>query len=291
MPSPLPYFQFYHRDYLSSSLVAQMPLVAEAIYMKLLMFQWEDGSLPSSAKALQRMVRATDDQWLEFAEFVDQAFPEGPNGRRENPRMAKDRNAAEEKVEKNKAAGSKGGSSKQTLSDPEPKSNQPESECQANAKRTLSERPAIPDTDTDTYISSDTNVSGESKTDPPAGVSLGGLNIDHPQKKPPSEPFATVERIMKAVAVELELPDPVREEVTPFLGKNSPLLRLVAKYGEPETVNLMVFSTKSTKTGLSWHQLWNQNAVMMAKMRSNPPDLPPKPESWMGAFGGVKISA
>lgn len=177
MPSPLPYFPFYHRDYLSSSLVAQMPLVAEAIYLKLLMFQWEDGFIPGEESRLQRMVRASDSEWAEFLPFVDQAFPVIDSNRRANPRMVKDREKAEQKVETNRAAGSKGGSSRpsnpEPPSDPKPNANPTQTQKEANAKRTINERETnakpLPDTDTDTEeITSPEKGSGEKQA--PSGA-------------------------------------------------------------------------------------------------------------------------
>ncbi len=109
MPSPLPYLPLWHNDYLSSSTVAEMTIVSEAIYLKLLMFQWEDGSVPDNREKLMRRVKVTVDQWQEFDEYLDQCFPLNDDGKRRNPRLQMEREKALAKVELNRANGALGG--------------------------------------------------------------------------------------------------------------------------------------------------------------------------------------
>lgn len=154
MPAPLHYFEFHHRDYLASSTVSEMELVAEAIYLKLLMFQWEDESILNAPERLARRVRATPEEWAKFEPFLDEVFPLCEDGLRRNPRMDADRKATIEKCEKNKANGSKGGrKSKPSVKPPQSErlanGNPEETERKANAKRTVTERQAKPESESE----------------------------------------------------------------------------------------------------------------------------------------------
>ncbi len=104
MPSPLPYMQHYHRDWMSSSTVQLMSVTAEGIFFRLCMVQWEDGSLPSSPDKLKRLSRADSEEWAKFEEFLEECFPESDNVRK-NPRVDRDRVQALENLAKKSQGG------------------------------------------------------------------------------------------------------------------------------------------------------------------------------------------
>lgn len=54
-----PAFQFYASDYLSSSKVQRMSLEAEGAYIRLLAYNWQDGSIPADIDQLARMCKVT----------------------------------------------------------------------------------------------------------------------------------------------------------------------------------------------------------------------------------------
>jgi uncharacterized protein YdaU (DUF1376 family) len=55
-PSTAPAFQFYPRDFLSSTKVQRMSLTEMGIYIKLLSLCWLDGSLPADTRTLARIL-------------------------------------------------------------------------------------------------------------------------------------------------------------------------------------------------------------------------------------------
>jgi uncharacterized protein YdaU (DUF1376 family) len=159
MPSDLPYMEFYPRDYLSSSTVRDMPLVARAIYVELLMHQWEDECLPNNPARLMQRVNATKEEWALFEEFFDEKFPVCEDGMRRNRRVDADRKETARKIEANKVAGAMGakkrwhGKAKDELgsndSDPITPPNSP---AIATPSKPQCDSIAITDTDTDTEL-------------------------------------------------------------------------------------------------------------------------------------------
>ena len=128
MSSPLPYLQFFHKEYLSSSSVRRMSLAARGLYMDLLCFQWEDGWIPDDARAIARMTGATpeeiDAEWLTVRAQFDVFEP----GKLRQSRMNADREDALAIIERNRVNGAKGGrpsnsvnpNETQTKANPEP---------------------------------------------------------------------------------------------------------------------------------------------------------------------------
>ena len=101
--TPIGYYKWYPRDFLSSITVRSMSMTAQGIYRALLDLQWESGILPSYEKCcfIYRMTEAEADA---FREFFDVCFP---NGR--NPKLHAIREQAIEdrnkQVQKGKASG------------------------------------------------------------------------------------------------------------------------------------------------------------------------------------------
>ena len=101
--TPIGYYKWYPRDFLSSITVRSMSMTAQGIYRALLDLQWESGILPSYEKCcfIYRMTEAEADA---FREFFDVCFP---NGR--NPKLHAIREQAIEdrnkQIQKGKASG------------------------------------------------------------------------------------------------------------------------------------------------------------------------------------------
>ena len=101
--TPIGYYKWYPRDFLSSITVRSMSMTAQGIYRALLDLQWESGILPSYEKCcfIYRMTEAEADS---FREFFDVCFP---NGR--NPKLHAIREQAIEdrnkQIQKGKASG------------------------------------------------------------------------------------------------------------------------------------------------------------------------------------------
>jgi len=60
--------------------------------------------------------------------------------------------------------------------------------------------------------------------------------------------------------------------VTRWLGASSPIRKLIEKYGVADTVRIYVFAAaNTTRGGLDWGTIWNQNAALWAQMRDGVP--------------------
>lgn len=276
-----------------------MPLAAEGAYIRLLSHQWEDGHIDADLEDLARLCRVSKAEFQKLWKYLEPQFPMVGSVRK-NPRLAIEWEKASGKVAKNRANASRGGSQKSSnrrakaVAEEEPEASERPSEspsespseivanATANAKPNGSERSSergseslpIPDTDTKYSV---TNVTG----DPPSGGSppnpsdVPPLLPDEsppPQAKPPAEPFASVEAVLLGVAEALDTPNPTREEVTRWIAPSSTLRRLIGKYGVEGTVKLYVFAAKNTtRGGLDWNSIWNQNAALWAQMRDGVP--------------------
>ncbi len=129
--TPLGYYKWYPRDFYSSPAVRSMSFMARAIYRELLDLQWESERLPDAKRTLSAL-NINDEQWQEFAPYLDELFPNG-----QNPRLKELRETAVTQSRKNKESGSKGGRSKRTLS-----------ECLEIPKQTLSQTETETETET-----------------------------------------------------------------------------------------------------------------------------------------------
>ncbi len=185
MPSPLPYLNLYHKEWLASSTVRMMPFAAQGIYLNLVFTQWEDEKLVSSPSDIKRLLRATDEEWAAFEPFLDACFPICEDGFRRNERVNNDRILALQKVEARRESGGMGGrpskaSNNQQGSKPKPKANQSDnqsetepkangkqtetkrlSKSKANGNQTESETKPIPEPDTEPYITPSNPPVGE----------------------------------------------------------------------------------------------------------------------------------
>ena len=110
MPSPLSYLPFWHRDWLASSGTRRLSPAARGVYIDLLAHQWEDGYIPENRSVLFRLCGLTEKEfeniWEELSgNFVSNGIP----GQLINERLAKEREKALAKVQKNQDNGKKGG--------------------------------------------------------------------------------------------------------------------------------------------------------------------------------------
>lgn len=106
-----PAFQFYASDYLSSSKVQRMTLEAEGAYVRLLAYNWQDGSIPSDFRQLSRLCKTTPRKMeILWNEFLHECFTgEGqPEGRLVNLRLERVRSEQVEYRNKKASAGQKG---------------------------------------------------------------------------------------------------------------------------------------------------------------------------------------
>ena len=100
-----PAFQFYPKDFLSSSKVQQMSLAEIGAYLKLLCHNWLDGSLLDDVAVLARIVGMKQAQFAKmWAGPLHECF-ETRNGRLVNQRLEKERKAQADfrKKQKDKA--------------------------------------------------------------------------------------------------------------------------------------------------------------------------------------------
>lgn len=76
-----PAFQFYPGDWLSSSRVQAMSIEAEGVYIRLLCYQWQDGSIPDDIQTLSRLSKISLSKmkgvWKQVAPCFDLAMAPG----------------------------------------------------------------------------------------------------------------------------------------------------------------------------------------------------------------------
>ena len=167
MPSPLPYMQFFPKDWVFSSTVTRMPLEAQGAFIRLLCFQWEEGHIDDDQEGIAALLGISMERLATLWKHIERAFPLAEDGHRYNPRCAADRIAAFEKGEKARAAGSKGGRShpgaKHTPS--EPKAGAPPEQKQTPSERLADALPiATADVEQNiSYSDSDTDTDKRSK--------------------------------------------------------------------------------------------------------------------------------
>jgi uncharacterized protein YdaU (DUF1376 family) len=108
--SDSPWFPFYTGDFLASTLAFDS--VSVGFYVRLLVHQWNTGSVPITDDAALLRITGTTPQELEHCRFIlIEKFPDGVN-----PRLLKERELREVK----RANGSKGGRPKKPQRNPNP---------------------------------------------------------------------------------------------------------------------------------------------------------------------------
>jgi hypothetical protein len=95
----LPYFPFYPGEWLRSPTVLGMSLLEQGAYLRLLCVQWEDGCVdPEDVGLILGLDDAAVIEMLSRRPWK-RAFPKCEDGMLRNPRLAVDRETAQQKVE------------------------------------------------------------------------------------------------------------------------------------------------------------------------------------------------
>ena len=89
-----PFFSFYGRDFLAAT--AGWTAAERGHYLTLLIVQWEQGSIPGDLERLELVSPGISQAWA----VLEDKFPAGPAGRRQNVRLEHERARATERSEK-----------------------------------------------------------------------------------------------------------------------------------------------------------------------------------------------
>jgi uncharacterized protein YdaU (DUF1376 family) len=111
MANKPPAFQFYVKDWLSSSTVRSMSLAARGAYIDLLAFAWQSqpfATLPNDPAQLRRLVGADSAEWADIWPQISECF-EVEDGHLVNRRLQDEGRKREEFIKKQQANGAKGG--------------------------------------------------------------------------------------------------------------------------------------------------------------------------------------
>lgn len=105
-----PAYQWYPKEFLSSSRVMRMTLEAEGAYRRLLDFQWMDGSIPADVEELAGLCRVTASKMRILWRTVGPCFEHvaGDEKRLQNPRLERARREMTEFAERRSEAGRRG---------------------------------------------------------------------------------------------------------------------------------------------------------------------------------------
>lgn len=121
-----PAFQFYPKDFLSSTKVQRMSLAEVGAYTLLLSYCWLDGSLPNDHHQIARLLSLPHRQWMRmWAGILSECFVE-KSGRLVNARLDAERRKQAEYRAKQSVNGTKGGRPRKNqslesgLSEPQP---------------------------------------------------------------------------------------------------------------------------------------------------------------------------
>lgn len=90
----LPFFNLYGRDFLAAT--AGWTAAERGHYLMLLIVQWEQGSIPGDLERLELVSPGISQAWA----VLEDKFPAGPDGRRQNVRLEYERARAAERSEK-----------------------------------------------------------------------------------------------------------------------------------------------------------------------------------------------
>ena len=104
--TPIGWYKWYPRDFISSSTVRRMSYLAQGIYRALLDLQWEDGSVPTDMSEVAQILRLNEHEQSEFEPFLSTVFPDGAN-----PKLADERAKSVAYVMQQKEYGKRGGKS------------------------------------------------------------------------------------------------------------------------------------------------------------------------------------
>ena len=103
-----PAFQFYASDFLSDENVMLMNNQAVGCYIKLLCFNWKQGSIPDDIEKIARLCNEDGSAMAQLWPSLEPCFVPGENGRLINPRIEKERLKQQRFREERSASGKKG---------------------------------------------------------------------------------------------------------------------------------------------------------------------------------------
>jgi len=120
----------------------------------------------------------------------------------------------------------------------------------------------------------------EPKPEPKPVIPSGRGDRQEPPAPPPDAPvregpFELVQQVLRLVAEAWELPEPTREDVTRWIAKSSPLMKLLAKH-PPETVAKMYMHESQFGT-VDWHHIYSRESSILRRMAPKAPPPPEKP--------------
>jgi hypothetical protein len=77
--TPLGWYKWFPRDFLSSSVVRRLTMTGQGVYRALLDLQWEDGSVPADYSEAILILRLSMEEAESFEHFYAHCFPNGKN--------------------------------------------------------------------------------------------------------------------------------------------------------------------------------------------------------------------
>ena len=83
------------------------------------------------------------------------------------------------------------------------------------------------------------------------------------------EPWATVAGCLNRVAELLEVSPPTESQIRQHLKETSHLRQLVARHGTEKTAQMFVWASSHFRQRVTWAVLWNAEADVLAKMKSD----------------------
>ncbi len=112
----LQWFPFYHADFFLNGKVQAMNLEEIGAYVKLLAYQWREGSIPADACTLTRILGVDDDTfdriWLRVGKCFEKQDKKKKWSRLINKRMAEEHDKAMQLSDRKREAGRIGGITK-----------------------------------------------------------------------------------------------------------------------------------------------------------------------------------
>lgn len=240
----LPYMPLYIADYLADA--AHLSTVEHGAYLLLIMTYWQRGQpLPADDRKLARIVRMTEDEWMEIRETIADFFV-FVDGELVHGRIEAELRKVREKSDKARQAGKKSAAVRR----PEGPEKQTDVQRTFNGRSTDDERTSN-HTDTDT----DTEKEGERVTAPVADAT------------PPAKPAKRKTRIPEPFVVD--------DAMRVWASENAGGVDL-----ERETAKFVDHFASRGGTMLDWRRAWQnwlRRSVEFQAARGGPPLRPSEP--------------
>jgi len=181
MANKPPAFQFYVKDWLSSSTVRSMSLAARGAYIDLLAFAWQSqpfATLPNDPAQLRRLVGADSAEWADIWPQISGSF-EVEDGHLVNRRLQDEARKREEFIKKQQANGAKGG---RPSKHPGLSSGFPQTEATNEARESFAVSSIQSSADTDTgkttvTVTDNSSLTGDEQEDKPIRSTATGTAL------------------------------------------------------------------------------------------------------------------